>query len=1043
MRACQSCGQENPEDQDFCSCGEYLRWEPTGYSMPAITPDQVAPQDEAPAAPPPPAAPPSGPPTVTQGEPLAPDPGPGSGNGHGHPAAPPPPSAPPLPAVAHPGGARPVAKTVVRNLPAVPAEPAVPAVPPRGGGSPPPRMADRRDELPEQPATIVLRESEQGDFAKGGVLEHTVEPGERGRVLALIRNQSGIVDNYDLRVEGIPDDWWSIHPGTVYLVPFGAGGTYEQEVEVHLHPPRGPEAEARLWELKVVADSKASRIVAASAPLHLHIGPYEDTTTALRPQRRRGRRKATYDVHVINKANAPVLVALDGEDPDGELIFGFNRPPQEIPPGKSVTTQMQVKPPKRIWIGRGKDRQLSVTTITGDEAAERLAAQPLPASVLEGVDTEAPPKKKRFWQRRGRGRPNIPGVYPPRVFKPQLYPPDVQFGPGGINVRMPQMRGPQVMGPQMGGMSARQLPGGQKLANPMQGGLKMPSRGGNKITGPLMPSQGVFRQRPYIPWWSLLILALLILLLFLLYRSLPQNVAVPKLVGSESAFVAEESLTKAELKLDPSQKTQVNDKVPAGSVVDQTPKAGEEVEKGSTVTVLIAVGSGKVDVPDLTGKTATDADKSLREKTLTLGQASPTDAAPEAKISSQIPAPGEIVQAGEPIDIFFEDPTSAEQKKKQGKDGDGKAGVGGGAGGGGAGGGGGDITVPPIGKDDVEAYAKKAADLGIVPKTSRRFNDAPAGRLVAVVPEPGTKVKAGAKVSLIVSAGQPQVIFTNEKDILRVNGANGQKLDPIANDKDAIETNPTWSATGTHVAYVADGRIMLKDITKENAEAVPLTPQGSDDSNLAWAPTAERNVLAFTRFNGTDVDLCLGRITADGMDASCIADPSFSPTRVVHWAPDGRSILAFAGKNDQSARGIVRWRLKEGRDAFSSNPADWSKGRFVSDIERPSKFMLDAVVSPDGRQIAMISNQGSSTFTLFIGEAKNGFDIEKAKKTTVRACKVVWRSDGLELLVIQADAICSEDVGSLARVQAGATRELETLNARGDDPVYQPLTIEG
>ena len=96
-----------------------------------------------------------------------------------------------------------------------------------------------------------------GDAAKGDVLHHAVEPGQTERILALIRNQSGIVDNYDLRVEGMPEDWWSIHPGTVYLVPFGSGGTYEQEVEVHLHPPRTPTAEARVWELKVVADSKA------------------------------------------------------------------------------------------------------------------------------------------------------------------------------------------------------------------------------------------------------------------------------------------------------------------------------------------------------------------------------------------------------------------------------------------------------------------------------------------------------------------------------------------------------------------------------------------------------------------------------------------------------------------------------------------------------------------------------------------------------------------------------------------------------------------
>ena len=61
----------------------------------------------------------------------------------------------------------------------------------------------------------------------------------------------------------------------------------------------------------------------------------------------------------------------------------------------------------------------------------------------------------------------------------------------------------------------------------------------------------------------------------------------------------------------------------------------------------------------------------------------------------------------------------------------------------------------------------------------------------------------------------------------------------------------------------------------------------------------------------------------------------------------------------------------------------------------------------------------------------------------MRACKVVWRSDGAELLVIQSDAGCGENVGTLARVSAGRTRELETLNARGDDPVYQPLALEG
>jgi hypothetical protein len=65
MRTCQSCGLQNPPDRDFCECGEYLRWEPTGYVQ-AITPEMAAQaaaeaaapaQDPAAAAPPPAPAP--------------------------------------------------------------------------------------------------------------------------------------------------------------------------------------------------------------------------------------------------------------------------------------------------------------------------------------------------------------------------------------------------------------------------------------------------------------------------------------------------------------------------------------------------------------------------------------------------------------------------------------------------------------------------------------------------------------------------------------------------------------------------------------------------------------------------------------------------------------------------------------------------------------------------------------------------------------------------------------------------------------------------
>ena len=67
MRTCQSCGKENPPDRDFCSCGEYLRWEPTGFVQ-AITPEMAA---EAQAQAAPPKAPEPTPPAASATPPVA------------------------------------------------------------------------------------------------------------------------------------------------------------------------------------------------------------------------------------------------------------------------------------------------------------------------------------------------------------------------------------------------------------------------------------------------------------------------------------------------------------------------------------------------------------------------------------------------------------------------------------------------------------------------------------------------------------------------------------------------------------------------------------------------------------------------------------------------------------------------------------------------------------------------------------------------------------------------------------------------------------
>lgn len=285
MRTCPKCGNENPDERDFCTCGEYLRWDPTRIVQ---------------AVPGPPAAP----------TPTAPPP-----------AGDPPPGAPPAPA------------------------------------SPPRTTAPPKRDAPLEQVSLTLRlpDGLPGDDA--GPLRITVEPGGRAVVLALVRNQSDIVDNYDLRVIGFPEGWWTIAPPTLYLVPFGAGGSYEQEVAVQIHPPRSPDAEARTWAIEVTARSRAHEIVVAAAPAIVKIAPYTDVRTDLSPDRASGRRQARFALAVENHANAPATVELSAEDPDAECGFHFAQPKVTVGPGERVEMPVVVRPPRQIWVGRSRDRQ--------------------------------------------------------------------------------------------------------------------------------------------------------------------------------------------------------------------------------------------------------------------------------------------------------------------------------------------------------------------------------------------------------------------------------------------------------------------------------------------------------------------------------------------------------------------------------------------------------------------------------------------------------------------------------------------------------------
>ncbi|MEA2180850.1 MAG: hypothetical protein QOF69_35 [Solirubrobacteraceae bacterium] len=994
MRTCPSCARENADDVDFCACGEYLRWEPTSYQMPAIVPQ--TPDD--PKAEPPPTPEPQQPTAEqTPAAPTTPTPPTPKLEGRFVTAAQP---APPQP--------RPPSNPPLRPSAPQPHVPQTPPPPPLRPPVPPPPPAA---EAPPPSAAITLRLAEDEPSAGAGALGVVVMSGDRARVIALVRNQSTIVDNYTLVVHGFPREWYTVMPDTVYLVPFGSAGAYEQEVEIHLHPPRTAEAEARRWELSVGVISRAHGAEVASAGMTLGIHPYEDFLIRVRPQRASGRRRAKYDVSIANNANAVVLLALDAHDSDDECEFTFDREAVELGAGQTKTVRLRCRPPRQIWLGRPVERRFEIACASG-EAGEKLLKDRAQAKSQGGGLAGM-----------GGKMPKIPGFSPPRINMP-----NVSLGPDGRpNVRMPNVRGPDFQGVNL----RRPTVGLKALRRPDHAAAPaIPS-------GPLMPTQAIFRQKGWLPWWLAIVVPLVLLLGLALFLLLPKNVEVPNVVGSKTVFAAEKKLIAAGLVLkEKTNSPSTKDK--PGSVLDQSPGAGESVKKGSPVSLAIAVGSGNTIVPKLAGLTLPEADKKLRAKGLQKGALSVQS--PDVltlKIASTIPAAGDSVKEGTAIDIFYPDPEAAKAaaEKKAADKKAGGAGAAGGAAAAGAGAGAKDIESPKIEPSDQQGYGAVLSKAGLVPgKPERRIDEAPRGTVIGTDPAVGTKVAKGAAVTMLVSAGFPRIAFDDDQNILLARGADGTRITPAIAKSAAVEKDPSWSADGKRVVYTSGQQLVSADMIERKRAPAPLRPASEKYADPSFAPIATKSVLAVGRISGADHDLCVGSVKLGKYNPQCIVDDSFS-IGFAHWTPDGKTILAFA--TSAKGFGIVQYTSDH---AFSTQKADWGKGKFVT-TQEGNKGVWDLALSPDGKRLAAIANFDTPAPQLYL-TTPDDIQLQKTKPLPVGACKLVWL-DSRNLALVKLGDMCGQPVGEIVRITVDDPTKATPLATAGDNPTFEPLSVGG
>jgi len=93
-------------------------------------------------------------------------------------------------------------------------------------------------------------------------------------------------------------------------------------------------------------------------------------------------------------------------------------------------------------------------------------------------------------------------------------------------------------------------------------------------------------------------------------------------------------------------------KEPGGNVISQQPEGGKRVKSGRLVKLIISARERSVTVPDLKGKTSSEAEAVLSSFGLNVGQifSSPSDDSPGAVID-QSPRAGEVVSLGSNVSI--------------------------------------------------------------------------------------------------------------------------------------------------------------------------------------------------------------------------------------------------------------------------------------------------------------------------------------------------------------------------------------------------------
>ena len=172
----------------------------------------------------------------------------------------------------------------------------------------------------------------------------------------------------------------------------------------------------------------------------------------------------------------------------------------------------------------------------------------------------------------------------------------------------------------------------------------------------------------------------------------------------------------------------INESVKEGQVFSQDPEAGTKLKKGNTVTIEVSSGIGEEKVPDVKGKSLTDASLALTEAGFTIKATDEfSDSIDKGKAIRSNPKAGAKKDRGSVVEVFFSKGSAT-------------------------------VTMPNVVNLDSTTAAATLGKAGFNVSTVNEANDSvPIGKVIRTDPAANSDVPAESSVTMYVSSGKAQV----------------------------------------------------------------------------------------------------------------------------------------------------------------------------------------------------------------------------------------------------------------------------------------------